>query len=79
MKAADLSEARILALLNERPGVWHTYKPEGYESIMPSVYDPGHPDAPRKVLIAKLRSMLKRGLLRGCACGCRGDWRVETA
>lgn len=29
---------------------------------------------PAKVLNAKLRSMLRRGLITGCACGCRGDF-----
>jgi len=34
------------------------------------------PDVPEKVVLAKLRKLLKRGLVAGCACGCRGDWRV---
>ena len=33
--------------------------------------------APPKVVLAKLRSMVKRGLILGCACGCRGDFRFE--
>lgn len=28
---------------------------------------------PEKVVLAKLRSLIKRGLLTGCYCGCRGD------
>ena len=28
---------------------------------------------PEKVALAKARSLLKRGLLTGCGCGCRGD------
>ena len=28
---------------------------------------------PLKLVLAKLRKMIKRGLLNGCACGCRGD------
>lgn len=31
---------------------------------------------PPKVVQAKLRSMIRRGLIRGCACGCRGDFEV---
>lgn len=30
---------------------------------------------PRKVVLAKLRSMVKRGVLSGCTCGCRGNFR----
>jgi hypothetical protein len=31
---------------------------------------------PPKVVKAKLASLVKRGLLDGCACGCRGDFHV---
>lgn len=72
MKASNLSEAAILATLNEQPGVWHTHWADA--GSMPRVYDPTHPDAPEKVLLAKLRAMVRKGLIGGCGCGCRGDW-----
>src|SRR5215471_9823205 len=31
---------------------------------------------PEKVLLAKLRRLVRRGLLAGCACGCRGDFSI---
>jgi hypothetical protein len=31
---------------------------------------------PRKLLIAKLAHMQRRGLIDGCTCGCRGDFEV---
>lgn len=31
---------------------------------------------PEPVLRAKLASMRRRGLVSGCPCGCRGDWRL---
>ena len=31
---------------------------------------------PEKVLLAKLKSLVRRGLLDGCACGCRGDFTI---
>lgn len=34
---------------------------------------------PEKVVLAKLRSLVKRGLLDGCACGCRGDFELPAA
>lgn len=73
MQAKHLDESAILALLNERRGEWHTH---WTESAMPRVFDPTHPDAPEKVLRAKLASMQRRGLIRGCTCGCRGDWHT---
>lgn len=77
VKAGDLSEPAILALLAERPGVWHTHWTPA--DPMPRVYDPTHPDAPEKVLLAKLRAMERKGLIEGCGCGCRGDWHVVGA
>lgn len=31
---------------------------------------------PPKVVLAKLRSMIKRKVINGCACGCRGDFEL---
>jgi len=38
-----------------------------------------YPMIPPKVLLAKCRSMIKRGIITGCDCGCRGDFeRVNS-
>lgn len=34
---------------------------------------------PSKIVLAKARSLIKRGLMRGCACGCRGDFERGTS
>jgi len=34
---------------------------------------------PPKVVLAKLRALIKRGLLYGCACGCAGGFRLTAA
>ena len=75
IKASDLSDARILEVLNRHPDESHTHW-TGEASTMLRVMDPEYPDAPVKVLMAKLRSMKRRGLIDGCGCGCRGDWRT---
>lgn len=31
---------------------------------------------PEKVVLAKLQKLIKRGLITGCACGCRGDFEL---
>ena len=31
---------------------------------------------PEKLVGAKLDKMRRRGLVTGCACGCRGDWEI---
>jgi hypothetical protein len=33
------------------------------------------PQFPPRVILAKCRRMIARGRLRGCPCGCRGDFR----
>lgn len=34
---------------------------------------------PEKVVLAKMRSMVKRGLVDGCTCGCRGGFALTEA
>lgn len=31
----------------------------------------------RKLVLSKLRSMVKRKILYGCGCGCRGDFMLR--
>lgn len=33
---------------------------------------------PEKVVLAKLRGLVKRGMITGCACGCRGDFELPA-
>lgn len=35
------------------------------------------PDVPPKVILAKCRSLIKRGKMHGCYCGCRGDFYLD--
>jgi hypothetical protein len=34
------------------------------------------PGVPEKVVLAKAKRLMRRGLISGCACGCRGDFEV---
>jgi hypothetical protein len=36
------------------------------------------PDMPAKVVRAKLASLVRRRILDGCTCGCRGDFEFVT-
>ena len=33
---------------------------------------------PENLVLAKARKLIKRGLLDGCACGCRGDFELSA-
>lgn len=36
-------------------------------------------EIPEKVVMAKARRLINRGLMTGCPCGCRGDFELTTA
>ena len=33
-------------------------------------------DIPDQLVLAKMRQLIKRGLVDGCGCGCRGEFRL---
>jgi hypothetical protein len=79
VQAKNVPEDVILAYLRERPGRWHSHW--YYEGVDPewsmTAARPELREFPEKVLVAKLRAMVRKGLIDGCTCGrCRGDWHV---
>lgn len=44
---------------------------EGYERYVGDAMPPG---TPHKLAIAKMRTLIRRELVDGCCCGCRGDF-----
>lgn len=36
------------------------------------------PNMPPKVVLAKARRLIRRGVIDGCECGCRGDFAVKS-
>lgn len=79
MQAKDIPDEPILALLANLPpwpdGMarrWGTMWPGGEASV----HDVMPAGTPEKVALAKMRSMIRRGLVLGCACGCRGDFEL---
>lgn len=69
MQAKDIPEKPILAFLASRDRSATHW--QGYENSIPAN------GFPEKVLLAKLRAMIRKGLIDGCACGCRGDFRIK--
>lgn len=68
-----VSEAGLLEVLRRNPGAYHTHLSMA-GGLM--VYDPAWPEAPEKLVVARLRAMERKRLITGCGCGCRGDWMV---
>ena len=76
MKAADIPDEVMLAAVTHLcSGWWSTAHRNDVER---EVSERLGVEVPWKVTLAKARSMIRRGLLDGCACGCSGAWTVKT-
>jgi hypothetical protein len=83
VQAKDIPDSAVLEYLADRQGkwtcLWYGYFRDevGFEDT--SVWDVYYsmPDGtPRKVALAKMRSLHRRKLVGGCSCGCRGDFEI---
>lgn len=72
MQAKDLDEIAILNFLDDL-------------RVPALLFDAGFPndlyqvvsrEVPRKVLLAKMNALIRRNLVKGCSCGCRGDFLI---
>lgn len=73
MKAADIDDAEFLTFVEEtgrdHPARW----------VQVWDFEQLRPQWPWKVARAKARRLIRRGLLNGCTCGCRGDFVLTEA
>lgn len=67
IQAKHISDDQMLAVVRD------LYKP-GYIGTVLWDIQAAFPDMPPKVVRAKLGQMVRKGVLDGCACGCRGDF-----
>lgn len=58
-----------------QPATW--FDPEGISQ--PSVVEAMPPGTPWKLRLAKMGQLIRRGLVDGCFCGCRGDFYITDA
>jgi hypothetical protein len=80
MKCSDIPDRPILEFLLVKKGRWCFWggpvdqpgKP-GYEHNIERAMPSG---LPWKLVHAKMRRLIARGLVSGCACGCRGDFEI---
>lgn len=73
MQAKDIPEQPVLDFIKSLNGRWATWFP-GFDNSVQNAMPAGTPE---KVVLAKMRSLIKRGKIYGCPCGCRGDYRLE--
>lgn len=69
MKTSDIPDEAFLAAVqavHDSKGMW-AYFWEIAEALG---------DVPHKLVLSKARRLINRGVLDGCACGCRGDFEI---
>lgn len=76
MKCSDIPTRPILEFLAKHQDAWCTHSPPNEH--MSSVTLAMPEGTPEKLVHAKMRMLLKRGLVMGCGCGCRGDWEISN-
>lgn len=78
MQCKDIPDAPILRFLSEHGGIGCTAwrGADGAPINERSVLHVMPANVPDKLATAKLRQLMRRGLVDGCDCGCRGDWEL---
>ena len=74
MQCKDIPDRPILQYLVNRPGVWCTRWPDGAAGFNVTECMPA--ETPEKLVLAKMRQLIRRKLVDGCGCGCRGDFVI---
>jgi hypothetical protein len=71
MQCKDIPDIPILQFLNKltRWGTWFPNFDNSVQQGMPI-------GVCEKLVKAKMKSLIKRGLVDGCTCGCRGDYEI---
>jgi hypothetical protein len=82
MQAKDIPDVPVLEFLNQHVGEWCNWVDLKTESTFEiryqgrSVLHAMPEGTVSKLALAKMKSLIKRGLVDGCACGCRGDFQI---
>lgn len=79
MQCKDIPDEPILRHIGAHDGKWCMRWRASTPGIdWPCILDAMPADTPEKLVLAKMRRLIERGLVDGCPCGCRGDF-VLTA
>ncbi len=73
MQCKDIPDRPILEFLVGLKGVWGNWFALRFENSVRHAMPKGTPD---KLLLAKMRMMIRRKVVEGCCCGCRGDFVI---
>lgn len=68
----DIPDKPIIQFLLKHKGKWCNWY-FGDERDVSQAMPLGIPE---KLVLAKMRMLMRRGLVKGCSCGCRGDFEI---
>jgi len=74
MQCKDIPTIPILLFLAENQDMWCNWcfgNERDVRHAMPDGFN-----LPDNLVIAKMRSLIKKRLVDGCPCGCRGDFEI---
>lgn len=75
MQCKDIPDLPILVFLSKHTEWCNWTDPNAdYEYSQRSVLHAMPPNLPDKLVLGKMRQLIKRKLVDGCGCGCRGDF-----
>lgn len=72
MQCKDIPDEPILRLLALRPNAWHNWYFGDDRDVRNAMPNGTH----EKLVLGKMRMLIRRGLVSGCGCGCRGDFQI---
>lgn len=78
MQCKDIPDAPILRFLeqmNGRRATWFDYDPRPENTVLHAMPS----GTPPKLVLAKMRMMIRRKIVDGCPCGCRGDFVITDS
>lgn len=75
MQCKDIPNKPILEFLDKMDGVWTNWFEEADWNTN-SIRQAFPKDTIGKLVLAKMRQLIKRHLVDGCGCGCRGDFVI---
>lgn len=72
MKCQDIPDRLILEfLLHKKPTLVTSFT--GFDNSIHNAVTP-----PTRMIMAKMKQLIRKGLLTGCTCGCRGDFQITN-
>lgn len=74
MQCKDIPEKPILEFLRSLNGTWATWFSETYDNSVQRAFPAEAKNS--KLVLAKMRQMIRKGIVDGCDCGCRGDFVI---